>query len=203
MMRQGIRAAVNQQADMMVCGEAETVQEALRGIEQARPDVIVVDLSLKESNGLDLLKDLRIRCPHSRSLVLSMHDESFYAERVLHAGAQGFVSKQEGPQRVLEGIRQVAKGGLCFSERAKAKLITKSLGGCTARAEPSVESLTDRELEVLEHLGRGFASGEIAAKLNLSIKTIETHRAHIKEKLGLRDAGQLVKYACHWVRSRP
>ncbi|MBI5387787.1 MAG: response regulator transcription factor [Verrucomicrobia bacterium] len=202
LMRLALRTVINQQPDLAVCGEADTAHGAIQGIERQRPDVALVDLSLKDGDGLDLLKDLRIRCPDTKSLVLSMHDEAFYAERVLRAGALGFVSKNEASQRVVEGIRQVAGGKLFLSEKSKARLITKTLPNSQRREHLSPDSLSDREIEVLDYVGRGFASGEIAEALGLSVKTVETHRGHIKEKLGLRDAPQLVKYAFHWVQSR-
>ena len=206
MLRQGIKAMINLEADMVVSGEAASTFEALKQIESKppgeMPDVALVDLSLKDSSGLDLIKDLQIRCPELRVIVLSMQDESFYAERVLHAGAKGFINKELSTAKIIEGIRLVMTGKLCISDRVAERIISKSMNNPVRRTMPSPEALSDRELEVLELIGHGFASGEIAEKLHLSVKTIESHREHIKQKLELRNAPQLVKYAFHWVHHK-
>ncbi len=202
MLREGIKAVINQQPDMVVCGEAGGVAEALKQIESAQPGLILVDLSLKDGNGLDLLKDLHIRWPRIPTLVLSMHDEMFYAERVLYAGARGFVAKEEGSERVVEAIRQVLAGQPYLSPRVTSKILRKNIGGAVRNEEPSPECLSDRELQVLELIGNGYASGEIAEKLHLSVKTIETHRENMKQKLKLGTGSQLVKYAVQWMRHR-
>jgi DNA-binding NarL/FixJ family response regulator len=202
MLRQGLKTSINGQLDMVACGEADSRDTALQGIEHENPDVALVDLSLKNSNGLELIKDLRIRCPNVRLLVLSMHNESFYAERVLRAGAMGYITKDEAADRLIGGIRHVYAGKPWLSESVSDRIITKSMGGIPRQEAASPDCLSDRELEVLEYIGKGFASGEIAEKLKLSVKTIESHREHIKEKLDLKNAPQLVKYAFHWVHNQ-
>jgi DNA-binding NarL/FixJ family response regulator len=200
MLRQGIRAVIDQQRDMIVCGEAASAPEAMERIEQLRPDIVVADLTLKNSSGLELIKDLVVRCPKIPALMLSMHDESFYAERALHAGAKGFIAKEEGTEKVIEGIRQVIAGNPYFSPSVTARILSRSVGGSQRAPEGSPRSLTDRELQILELIGSGYASGEVAQRLHLSVKTIESHRENIKQKLGLTSASQLVKYAYNWMQ---
>lgn len=202
MLREGLKAVINQQPDMVACGEAATSAEALSRIDRCQPGILLVDLSLKDSNGLDLLKDLQIRWPNTPALVLSMHDEMFYAERALHAGARGFVAKEQGTERVIEAIRQVVRGEPYLSPSVTAKILSKTIHGSSRNHDASPESLSDRELQVLELIGSGYASGEIAEKLHLSVKTIESHRENIKQKLQLTSGSQLVKYAFSWMQHR-
>lgn len=197
--RQGIRMLVNQEADMVVCGEAESAPDALQVLQQTEPDVAVVDLALKESSGLDLIKDIRIRRPNVLILVLSMRDESFYAERTLRAGARGFLTKEEGTEKVVEGIRQMLDGQYYLSERIEAKMISRIAGG-TPQEAPSVDHLTDRELQIYEMIGQGMPTREIAKRLHLSVKTIDSHREHIKDKLQVESATELLKHAIQWVQ---
>ena len=196
--RQGIRLLVNQEPDLMVCGDADNAADAIRGIEAAKPRLAIVDLSLKESSGLELIKDLQIRCPKVLILVLSMHDESFYAERVLRAGARGYITKEEGTEKVVEGIRRILRGEIFLSEKMASKMISKLVDGPAASAKFSVDRLSDRELEIFELIGEGLGTREVAEKLHLSIKTIESHREHIKEKLKLENATELLKHAIQW-----
>ena len=197
--RQGIRMLVNQESDMAVCGEAESAPEALQVLQETEPDVAVVDLALKESSGLDLIKDIRIRRPNVLILVLSMRDESFYAERTLRAGAKGYLTKEEGTDKVIEGIRQILDGQYYLSERIEAKMISRIAGG-TPQETPSVDSLTDRELQIYEMIGQGMPTREIAKRLHLSVKTIDSHREHIKDKLQVDSAAELLKHAIQWVQ---
>ena len=198
--RQGIKMLVAREADMVVSGEAESAAEALGVIEKTHPDVAVVDLSLKESSGLELIKDIRIRYPKLLVLVLSMRDESFYAERVLRAGARGYITKEEGTEKVIEGIRRIIAGDIYLSDKLASKMIGKLVGGGTTAGAPLTQALTDRELEVFELIGSGLTTREIAEKLHLSPKTIESHREHIKEKLNIDTAAELLKHAIHWVQ---
>jgi DNA-binding NarL/FixJ family response regulator len=198
--RQGIKLLVHQESDLEVCGDADSTQEALRSIEKLQPDVAVIDLSLKDSNGLELIKDLRIRCPKLLILVLSMHDESFYAERVMRAGARGYITKDEGAEKVIEGIRRLLKGEAYLSDKMASKMIYKLVDGRSAQTRSSVDCLTDRELEIFELIGSGLGTREIAEKLHLSVKTIESHREHIKDKLKLDGATELLKHAIQWVQ---
>ena len=199
--RQGIRAAVGQEPDLEVAGEAQSAAEALRVVEECRPDLAVVDLSLKDSSGLDLIKDLRIRHPRLLILVLSMRDEAFYAERALRAGARGYVIKEEGVAVVLEAIRKVLKGQIYLSDRLASKMIGAYIGGAAPGTTP-LERLTDRELQVFELIGRGLPSREIAERLHLSVKTIDAHRENLKRKLGIDSATALLKQAIEWLRSQ-
>ncbi|MFA6134127.1 MAG: response regulator transcription factor [Phycisphaerae bacterium] len=197
--RQGVALLVNQEPDMIVCGDADCAPDAIRGIEATQPDLAVVDLSLKDSSGLELIKDLKIRCPRLLVMVLSMHEESFYAERVLRAGARGYITKEEGTEKVIEGIRKLLKGEVYLSEKMASKMIYKLVDGRSgSQANPSVECLTDRELEIFELIGRGLGTRDIAERLHLSVKTIESHREHIKEKLKLDNATELLKHAIQW-----
>jgi DNA-binding NarL/FixJ family response regulator len=202
MMRQGFKATINAEADMMVCGEADSSATALEKVAALKPDLATVDLNLKNSNGLELLKDLQVRYPDLRVLVVSMYDEAFYAERVLRAGARGYLTKEAGTDRLVQGIREVMLGKPCVSDSVATRIISRSMGGPARQVLHSPSSLSDRELQVLEYIGSGFASGEIAEKLHLSVKTIESHRENIKQKLKVTSGAQLVKYAFHWVQSK-
>ncbi len=199
--RQGLRAILSQEPDLEVCGEAESASDALRAIEQCRPDVAIVDLSLKESSGLELIKDIRVRHARLLVLVLSMRDEAFYAERVLRAGARGYVVKEEGGQVVVEAIRKILKGQIYLSDPIASKMIGSFVGGASP-GTPPIQTLTDRELQVFELIGRGIPTREIAAKLHLSVKTIDAHRENIKRKLRVDSATELLKHAIEWLRQQ-
>jgi DNA-binding NarL/FixJ family response regulator len=196
--RQGVTMLVNHEKDMGVCGEADSAPDALEGIAKTSPHVAVVDLSLRDSSGLELIKDLRIRHPELAILVLSMRDESFYAERVFRAGAMGYIPKDEGTERVIDGIRKVHSGQMFISEKLSAKMISRFVGSKPGGGTSPADVLSDRELEVFELIGRGLTTRQVARKLHLSIKTIESHREHIKEKLQLTNATELLKYAIQW-----
>jgi len=201
--REGFAQLINYQADLQVCGQAGTAAKAFVGIDVLRPDLVIVDLSLAESSGLELIKDLKTRYPSLPSLVLSTHDESLYAERALRAGARGYVMKQAPTAEVMNAIRVVLGGELYLSEIMRTKMVHKQLQGQHAPKARGVESLTDRELEVFDLIGRGHPTASVAAKLHLSVSTVETHRAHIKEKLRLAHATELVRHAVEWVNRRP
>jgi len=200
--RQGIGMLIDQQPDMVVCGEADSGPDALRLLGEAGADVAVVDLTLKESTGLELIKDIRVRHPAVLVLVYSMRDESFYAERVLRAGARGYITKEEGGRAVIEGIRRILTGQIFLSERMASKMIGMFVGGPQGNSRPSIDSLTDRELEVFELIGHGMPTREIAAKLHVSPKTVDSYREHIKEKLKLDNATELLKHAIEWIRNQ-
>ncbi|MFW6132536.1 MAG: response regulator [Planctomycetota bacterium] len=197
--RQGIRMLLDQQEDLCVCGEAESAAEALRVLNQDAPDVAVVDLTLKDSSGLELIKDIRARWPDVRILVLSMRDEAFYAERCLQAGARGYVTKEQGPTQVIEGIRAVLGGRVYLSEEMASKVLSKFAAGGGEGGSP-VQSLTDRELEIFQLIGAGLTLREISQRLHVSPKTVDSHREHIKDKLGLDTANDLLKHAIQWVQ---
>lgn len=200
--RQGLKGLISQSPDLMVCGEAETIYDALKAIEQLKPDIVIVDISLKGESGVDLIKDIRIRYPDLPVLTLSMYDEAIYAERVLRAGARGYVTKEEAAENVLSAIRQVLKGQIFLSERMSAKMLSKLVGGRTESPGLSIDRLSDRELQIFELIGRGMSTRMIAETLHLSIKTVESHRANIKEKLQIESATELLQQAIHWLQSQ-
>ncbi len=196
--RQGLAEMIDNQKDLMVCGAAEDVHQALHQISALQPDLVIVDISLKSSNGIELLKDIKLRHPKLLVLMLSMHDETLYAVRALRAGAAGYIMKQEATENVLTAIRQVLGGDIYLSERMEKKLMQQLVGGRAARTGSPLEDLSDRELEVFNLIGQGHGTRQIAEELHLSIKTIESHRAHIKEKLNLKNATELVQHAIQW-----
>jgi DNA-binding NarL/FixJ family response regulator len=197
--RHGIASLINAEADLHVCGEASTSPLALDAMRRLKPDVALLDISLPGSNGVELIKLMKAEQPKLPLLVLSMHDESLYALRSLRAGALGYVMKAEALNHVLTALRKVLKGEVYVSEKFSERLIFKAIQSIDGGLGSPVDKLSDRELEVLELLGRGFGTREIANELHLSVKTIETHRAHIKEKLGFKDAGEMVRFSIDWV----
>ncbi len=199
--RQGLAQLINQEADLLVCGQAEDAHEAIQAIRQFNPNLVIVDISLKDTSGVELIKDLKVQFPDLPVLTLSMHDEAVYGERALRAGARGYIMKQEATEKVVTAIRRVLAGEVYVSDGMAAKMVSKLVGGVSKRPESSVESLSDRELEVFRMIGEGFSTREMAEKLHLSVKTIETYRAHIKDKLALQDASELLRSAIHWVNS--
>jgi len=199
-MRKGLVDLISQEQDLEVCGEAEDRSGALDVMENAKPDAAIVDLSLKESSGLELVKDIQIRCPNLPVLVVSMHEESFYAERVLRNGAMGYVMKAEHPSKVIEGLRQILAGNIYVSERTSARMLSKMVGGKGNSTMSPIERLSDREFEVFQLIGMGIQTKDIAKRLHLSSKTVEAHREHIKKKLNLDGATDLLKYAIQWVQ---
>jgi len=200
MMRDGLRQLIANEPDLEVSGEADDAAGALREAEALKPDVAIVDITLRSSNGLELIKDLHIRSPKTAVLVLSMHDESLYAERVLRAGGRGYIMKQEGGKKIIEGIRQIA-GGHTFVSQAISARILDSFSGGGERKSP-VERLTDREFEVFQLIGQGLSTKEMADKLHVSVKTIEVHRVNIKEKLNIATAAELIRFAVRWVETQ-
>ncbi len=206
-LRQGLALMINDQADMLVCGEADGVRSALDAARATNPDVAVVDLSIRDGDGLELLKALRDQFPHVQTLVLSMFDEAVYAERALHAGALGYIMKAEAVDNVLTGIRRIVGGGKFISPSLCERLGRGSqagvgdAGGASAAAPTAISKLSDRELQVLRRIGCGLSTREIAEELFISIKTVETHREHLKQKLSLADSGELLRYAISYNRA--
>jgi DNA-binding NarL/FixJ family response regulator len=192
---------IGHEPDLTVCCEAATAAEALKAIAACMPDVAVVDLSLKGSSGLELLKDIKVRYPRLPVLVLSMSDENVFAERALRAGARGYMMKEEAAEKVLEAIRCVMAGRVYLSEAMASRLLHQYVDGRTDASSSPVDRLSDRELEVFQLIGRGLGTGEIARRLHLSPKTIETYRAHIKEKMRLETATELLQHAIQYVQS--
>ncbi len=195
---EGLRKIIDQQDDMQVIGFAESADTALQQIGKLKPDLIVLDITLKDRSGVDLIKKLRTSFPTSQILVYSMHDENVYAERCLRAGAMGYLMKGESSARVLQGLRQIIGGGFFFSATLLGSIVSGGGPRSGSRGEPG-RMLSDRQLEVFEMVGRGFDSHEIAEKLQLSAKTVDAHKANIRQKLGLASARELLMEAVRWV----
>ncbi len=198
LMRQGLALLINQQQDMQVCGEAEEAQAAMQAIAQRRPDIMILDISLSGPDGLELLKSIRASDPDLPVLILSMHDEAIYAERALRAHANGYIMKQEATEKVLVAMRRILNGDLYLSDRMSNKMLQQYIGGGPSMIQSRIASLSDRELEVFRLIGEGRATREIAEELHLSIKTVETYQAHLKEKLSLRSGRELIQHAIQW-----
>ena len=201
---EGLSQRINAEADLEVCGQAHDVHSALDAIEKLQPHIAVVDIALGAGSGVELIKDIKVRFPRLPALVLSMHDEELYAERTLHAGAKGYVMKQEETPVLLRAIRQVLRGELYLSEKVKNGIVRR-LGGVNVpggQIISLIKQLSDRELEVFQLIGDGFATHEIAYRLHISMKTVASHRENIKRKLNLTDGEQLARFAIHWLRYR-
>jgi DNA-binding NarL/FixJ family response regulator len=196
--RQGLTLLINQESDLTVCGEAEEMQSALASIFAVKPDIVIVDISLNGPDGLELLKNVRISSPRLPVLVLSMHDESIYAERALRAGANGYIMKQEATEKVLVALRRILSGEIYVSDKIANSMLQHYVRGANPSEHSSIAELTDRELEVFRLIGEGHGTRQIAEALHLSIKTVESYQAHIKEKLALRSARELVQHAIEW-----
>lgn len=194
---------ISEEPDMEVCGAADNANDAFKAVTRTRPDIVLVDISLKASNGLDLIGRIRSWNVDIPVLVVSMHHEAFFAERALQAGARGYVTKQSAEETIVEAMRKVLGGGIYLSETLTQQVLRRAASGCPGEALAPVGSLSNRELEVFQLIGRGLRAGQIAEQLGLSVKTIETHQAHIKEKLGIQAAPELVQYAVEWTRSLP
>jgi len=200
---EGLAQRINEEPDLAVCGQARDAHTALDAMEKLRPDIAIVDISLGEGSGIELVKDIKVRYPDLPTLVLSMHDEALYAERSLYAGAKGYVMKQEETGILLQAIRQVLRGQVYLSERVKNAIVNRIGGNPPESKVTSVAyKLSDRELEVFQLIGDGYATHEIARRLHLSTKTVASHREHIKQKLNLRTGEELARYAIHWQRYR-
>ena len=202
MMREGLAQLIGNDPGLKVCGDAGDAQEALVKIASLKPDLVLTDITLPGKNGLELIKDIQAQHPGVLVLVLSMHDEALYVERVLRAGGRGYIMKEEGGKKIAQAIRQVLDGQIYVSEKMSAKILEIFSGhGADVAASP-VEKLTDREFDVFQLIGQGLATKQMADKLHLSTKTIEVHRANIKAKLGLGSMAELIRYAVRWVESQ-
>jgi DNA-binding NarL/FixJ family response regulator len=202
LIREGLTEVLVRETDLVVCGAASDRGQALQLIPLARPDLAIIDLTLKESSGLELIKDIRARFPKVRVLVVSMHDEELHAERVLRAGAAGYLTKEEAATRVVQAVRKVLAGEIYLSERAAARVASRVAGIRRQPPAGSAEVLCDRELEVFELIGQGLTTRQIAKQLHVAVSTVETYRARIKEKLALQDAAELLQHAIRWNVSR-
>ena len=197
--RLGIARLVGKEADIAVCGEAENATAALDAMRRLKPDVVLLDVVMPGTNGIEIIKLMLAEQPRLIILVLSMHEESLYALRALRAGAKGYVMKHQAIDNVVLALRKVISGGVYVSPQFGEQLIFKAIQGSIGDVGTAVDTLSDRELEVLQHFGRGKSTREVAAALHLSVKTIETHRAHIKEKLGFKTADEMLKFAVQWM----
>ena len=200
-MRQGLALLISSDPGFVICGEAETAAQALEAARTTKPDIVLTDITLPGKNGIELIKDLLAMYPGLPVLVLSMHDESMYAERVLRAGGRGYVMKQEGGQKLLDAIRRVLAGGIFVSDRMSANILEIFSGHRDESSGSPVSRLSDREFEVFQLIGQGRSTKEIAASLNLSAKTVEVHRLNIKQKLDIHTAGELIHYASRWTEA--
>ncbi|PYK02255.1 MAG: DNA-binding response regulator [Verrucomicrobia bacterium] len=202
MMREGLAQLIGNEADLSVCGEAENANEAIEKINALKPDLLLADITLPGKNGLELIKDVQALLPGLAVLVISMHDESLYAERVLRAGGRGYIMKQEGGKKLMLAIRQVLNGQIYVSEKMSAKILEIFSGRRGDAGGSPVEKLTDREFEVFQLIGQGKGTKEIAVQLHLSAKTVEVHRLNIKQKLNLQTAAELIRHAVRWVEGQ-
>ncbi len=199
LLRHGLAQLINLETDMMVCGEAENDHQALDAIADLKPDLMIVDISLNDANGIELTKDVKKRYPKLLTLIISTYDESLYAERALRAGAHGYIMKREATENVLKAIRKILSGGIYLSEKMQARFL-RSIVGEKQSASATISLLTNRELEVFRFIGQGHGTRQISEKLRLSIKTIESHRAHIKEKMHFKNGLELMKQAVQYVQ---
>lgn len=192
---------LNREADLTVCGQAGSVREAMEAIAKLKPDLVVTDFTLPDKNALELIKDLQALHPGLPVLVVSMHEENFYAPRVLRAGGRGYVMKSEGAEKVITAARTILSGQIALSPTMAARALESFSGSDKSGTSPE-DRLTDRELEVMRHFGEGWSTEEIAEKLHLSAKTVDVHRGHIKEKMGFRTTPEFLRFAIRWVASQ-
>lgn len=201
--RKGLEEVINQENDLVICGQAGRAAEALQAISKLSPDLVILDLSLEGTSGMELLKQLKVSCEGLPVLVLSMHDESLFAERALHAGARGYIMKHEALSTLHTAIRRVLGGGVYLSDSLSQRFLeraTKKPKESSQEDSSALRQLSDRELEVLQMIGNGIGTSKIASTLRLSVKTVETYRANLKQKLRLENAAQLMQYAVNWAQ---
>lgn len=201
-MREGLARVIDQAGDLTVCAQAESIHRALELIEKTHPDLAIVDITLGGQNGIELIKDLKVRYPKLPVLVHSLHDEQIYAQRSLRAGARGYLMKHEPAPKLLQAIRQVLAGEVYVSERMNRQMLHRMADSPSTQSASPVERLSDRELQVFELLGQGHKTKEVAQALHLSIKTVQTYCEHLKEKLLLKDRASLVRFAVQWVEAQ-
>ncbi len=202
LVREWLTNLIRQQPDLDVCGEAETGRESMSAILALRPDVAIIDISLKDSSGIELIKNLKETCPGVAVLVLSMHEEAHYVERALRAGARGYIMKRDSTRKVIGAIRQVLAGEMALTESLAMAMASQLFSTKKTGSQSPVEQLSDRELEVFESLGQGRGTRQIAERLHVSVKTVQAYCARIKEKLNLSSATELVREAVRWLENR-
>ena len=201
--REGLSYLIDEEEDITVCGSAENIPQAIKAIRNLKPDLVIVDISLEDASGLELIKDIKVHFPGLPILALSVHAESFYAERAIRAGAKGYITKQEATKKVITAIRTVLEGGLYLSQKMNDKLLYSLLGESKADTGISpIDRLTDREFEVFSLLGHGKGTRQIAEQLYISVKTVETYRLRIKEKLNIETSSELLQHAFQWVNEQ-
>jgi DNA-binding NarL/FixJ family response regulator len=196
--REGLAESISRESDLTVCGQAEDHRGALKEIESEKPDLVVIDLMLKNSSGLELIKDIHARWPQILILVVSMHDEMLYAERVLRAGAHGYITKQEATRNVLLAIRRLLNGGIYLSEKTSSTILARLAAKPKVVSDSITDLLAEREMQVFELTGQGLSTREIAEQLRIDMKTVDTYRKRIKEKLNLESSSALLKLAIRW-----
>jgi len=197
--RERLAELINQEPDLHVCAEAEDSHQALAAVQSATPDLAIVDITLKDTYGIELIKQLKERHPKLPVLVLSMHDESLYGERALRAGAKGYLTKQEATKKVVSAIRRILEGEIFVSDKMAATILRKVAGGGTNEGSSPIDVLSDREMEVFQLLGEGLGVRKIAENLFVSVKTVEAHREHIKQKMKFKSSAELLRYAFQYV----
>lgn len=200
--RQGLRVLVDQQPDFAVCGEADNAAVAMDLAAKLKPDIAIVDITLRTANGIELTKNLRAHSPTLLILIVSMHDEELFAERALRAGAKGYLMKHEASDQIVNALRRIANGDIYVSGRVQARMLSRMVNSRTGEVASPVESLSDREMEVFQLLGNGYSTRQIAERLNLSVKTIDSYREHLKLKLNLETGADLIRYAIQWVKTQ-
>jgi DNA-binding NarL/FixJ family response regulator len=203
MMREGLAQLINREKDLVVAGEADSAARAVEQTAQLKPDLVIVDITLPGRSGLDLIRDIHAVHPAALVLVVSMHEESLYAERVLRAGGRGYVMKQAGGKKLMEAIRQVLGGQIYVSADTSARILETFSRNNNETPATGVQSLSDREFEIFQLIGQGENTRDIAKKLSLSVKTVEVHRLNIKSKLKLATAAELIHFAVRWMQSNP
>jgi len=199
--REGLTTIINHERDLTVCGYADDNNQALKAIAELKPNVVIVDISLKDSDGIDLTKDIKLRYSKLPVIVLSVHDESVYAERALRAGARAYLMKEVVSENITKAIRTVLKGEIYVSDTISKKFLQKFAGDKAGTTKTPIENLSDREFEIFHLIGEGYKASQIAKQLHLSIKTIETYRSRLKEKLDINSAAGLLQYAIKWAKN--
>jgi DNA-binding NarL/FixJ family response regulator len=200
--RDGLATIINHERDLNVCGQADDAYIALKAVDELKPDIVVVDISLKSSDGIELTKNIKARCPGLPVIIFSIHDESIYAERALLAGAKAYLMKDVVSENIIKAIRTVLNGEIYVSDAISKKFLHKIAGDKADTAKTPIESLSDREFEIFRLIGEGLKASQMAKQLHLSIKTIETYRSRIKEKLNLPNASELLQYSIKWAKSQ-